>query len=105
MSNLYFDYKVREEDDCYIYVYVYDENNKELYYRKLEHGKGRDKTYALYTININCDIDTLPSNKFKIVFKAENKWFKDFYVGEVKAKVLAIEEQKNNKEGIYENKM
>lgn len=85
------DYQLREQDDCWIYVNLYDENNNSLYYRKVEHGKGVDYNYASYTIDEEFELKSLPSNKLKIEFKAENKIFKDFYVGTVTGKVVAFE--------------
>ena len=86
------DYQLREQDDCYIYVNLYDENNKSLYYRRVEHGGSSvNRSYASYTIELELDLDSLPSNKFIIEFKAENKLFKDFYVGTVTGKVIAIQ--------------
>ena len=86
------DYQLREQDNCWIYVNLYDENNKSLYYRRVEHGSSSvNYSYASYTIELELSLDSLPSNKFRIEFKAENKLFKDFYVGTVTGKVIAIQ--------------
>ena len=90
--NLNIDYQLREQDNCYIYVNLYDENNKSLYYRRVEHGGSSvNYSYAAYTIALEIDLNNLPSNKFRIEFKAENKIFKDFYVGIVTGKVYAFQ--------------
>lgn len=88
---IYIDYKLREQDNCYIYVNLYDENNNSHYYRRVEHGGNSvNYTYAMYTIDLEIDLNDLPSNKFRISFKAQNKIFRDFYVGTVTGKVYAI---------------
>lgn len=88
---VYIDYQLREQDNCWIYVNLYDENNKSLYYRRVEHGgTAVNYDYASYTIELELDLDKLPSNKFRIEFKAEDKIFKDFYVGTVTGKATAI---------------
>ena len=79
------------------YVNLYDENNKSLYNRRVEHGGNSvNHSYASYTIELEIDLDSLPSNKFRIEFKAENKIFKDFYVGTVTGKVIAIQTKNND---------
>ncbi len=91
------DYQLREQDNCWIYVNLYDENNKSLYNRRVEHGGNSvNHSYASYTIELEIDLDSLPSNKFRIEFKAENKIFKDFYVGTVTGKVIAIQTKNND---------
>ena len=90
--NVYIDYQLREQDNCWIYVNLYDENNNSLYYRRVEHGGGVvNYSYSNYTIDLDIDINSLPSNKFRIQFQAENKIFKDFYVGTVTGKVTAFQ--------------
>lgn len=88
------DYQLREQDNCYIYVNLYDENNKSLYYRRVEHGGDSvNYSYATYTIELEIDLNNLPSNKFRMEFKAENSIFKDFYVGTVTGKAYAIQKK------------
>ncbi len=88
------DYQLREQDNCWIYVDLFDENNKSLYYRRVEHGGNSvNRSYASYTIELELNLDELPSNKFRIQFKAENKIFKDFYVGTVTGKIYAIKKE------------
>ncbi len=83
-------YQLREQDNCFIYVNLFDEYNNSLYYRKVEHGGNNvDYSYAFYTIEKSYSLDELLSNSFRIEFKAENKIFKDFYVGNVTGKVIA----------------
>lgn len=83
-------YQLREQDDCYIYVNLYDEYDNSLYYRRVEHGVGYvNYSYSTYTIEQSFSLDSLLSNSFRIEFKAENRWYKDFYVGLVTGKVIA----------------
>lgn len=90
--NFNVDYQLREQDNCYIYVNLYDENNKSIYYRRVEHGGNSvNYSYAWYTLELEIDLNDLPSNKFRIEFKAQNAIFKDFYVGTVQGKVYAVQ--------------
>lgn len=83
-------YQLREQDNCYIYVNLYDENNRSLYNRRVEHGGDNiNYSYATYTIEQSYSLDELVSNSFRIQFQAENKIYKDFYVGTVTGKVIA----------------
>lgn len=84
-----FEYELREQDDCYIFVSLYDNNGKILYYKRIEHPDGHN--YKTYKFSITENIVNLPGNTFKIEIKAEDKMFKDFYVGGVIAKVTASE--------------
>ncbi|MDY4592650.1 MAG: hypothetical protein SO434_04525 [Eubacteriales bacterium] len=89
--NFNIDYQLREQDECWIFVNLYDEYNNSIYYRKVEHGGTTvNRNYSMYNIDIEVDIETLESHNFRIEFKAENKMWKDFYVGTVKGKVTAI---------------
>lgn len=91
-NNLVFtiDYQLREQDNCYIYVNLYDENNNSLYDRRVEHGGNTtDYNYQTYSLELTLSIDSLASKNYRIQFKAENALFKDFYVGTVNGIVVA----------------
>ncbi|MGN0796922.1 MAG: hypothetical protein ACI4M5_01815 [Christensenellales bacterium] len=92
--NICINYQLREEDNCWIFVRLYDEYNNVLYNRTVEHGgTSKNKEYSTYNLDIDVDLDDLISYNFTMEFKAEDKWFKDFYVGNVTGKVTAIKNE------------
>lgn len=86
------DYQLREQDNCYIYVNIYDENNKSIYFKQVEHGGNSvNYSYSTYTAEMEISLNDLPNGNFRIEFKAENALFKDFYVGTVTGKCYAVQ--------------
>lgn len=79
-----FSVDIKEVDDCYQYVYLL--------------GKGAcyaderltaSKSWQTYWLSAEIDLDNINSETLTIKVQAENKIFKDFYVGTVYVKATA----------------
>lgn len=84
-------FQIKENDDCYQRLYVYDEAKFSIYKDEtFSHGGGvKDSNWGTYEINCIVKLDDIKSNIIYFKCQAENKIFKDFFIGTVKVKIVA----------------
>lgn len=75
---------IKQQDVCYQYYYVIN-GGKKIYTETTLH-KGDWKTY---TFQFTIDLESISSNTFKFKCQAQNKLFKDFWIGTVSVNVQA----------------
>ena len=75
---------IKQQDVCYQYYYVTN-GEKQIYADRTLH-QGDWKTY---TFKFTIDLASISSNTFKFKCQAENKIFKDFWIGTVSVNVQA----------------
>lgn len=83
-------FNLKEVDDCYQYISLYDSTGVDIYSERVEHG-GTKKYTSWKTHSFTCEIslDKLKSSTLYFKCQAENKIFKDFYIGTVTATIVA----------------
>ena len=83
-------FDLKEVDDCYQYISLYDSTGVDIYSERVEHG-GTNKDTSWKTHSFTCEIslDKLKSSTLYFKCQAENKIFKDFYIGKITAVITA----------------
>lgn len=85
--NIHFTVDLKEVDNCYQYITLF--NNDYIIYEQTV--KDATKSWKQYSFDKTMDLKLLYGNTFAIRVKAENKIFKDFYVGSIYVKVTATQ--------------
>lgn len=90
--NITISYALKEVDNCKQYISLYTSTDYVIKKETIEHG-GSEKLTSWETYNMNCEIELekLDSNIFNFKCQAQNALFKDFYIGQVSVKIIAVE--------------
>lgn len=75
---------ISKQDNCYQYYYVTN-NGKQVYSNQTYHTSG----WHTYTFTFTLNLNDITSNTFKFKCQAENKIFKDFWIGTVVVNIKA----------------
>lgn len=84
-------YDIKEVDNCYQYVYLYDSESVSIWSEKIEHGGGsKDKNWGTHSFTCEISLSSLKSNVWTFKCQAQKAIFKDFYIGTVSVTVTAM---------------
>ncbi len=92
-SQLKFDisYDLKEVDDCKQFVSLFTSTNKMIREETTYHGGGnKDTNWGTHKMSCSVLLSEIDSEIFNFRCQAENKIFKDFYIGTVVVKVTAV---------------
>ncbi len=84
-------YEIKEVDNCYQKIYLYDSEGVSIWSEKIEHGgSSTNKNWGTHSFTCEISLSSLKSNVWTFKCQAENAIFKDFYIGTVSVTVTAM---------------
>lgn len=84
-------YDIKEVDNCQQRVFLYTADGYEIYRETIEHGGSKQlQKWGTHYITKQADLSKFDSNQLYFRCQAENKIFKDFYLGTVRVKIVAM---------------
>ena len=83
---------LKEQDNCWQFISVWGDGNVAIGASTLDHGGSTtDRSWKTHTVTYEIDVSSLTNDILYVKCQAENKIFKDFYVGTVRAIVRSVE--------------
>ncbi len=84
-------YDLKEVDNCKQYISLFTSTGYIIRKETIEHGGSSKKTsWGTHLMECEIELEKLDSNIFNFKCQAENAIFKDFYIGTVSVKIVAV---------------